>query len=92
LSTDSSPSISIGYDGEDFPTAYEKQQLGNYQPDIVFLDEPNNDSNEYGVDITGVDLNEFFSELLEPRSLVFRYVNQDVLEERKRNPPGEDSN
>lgn len=86
MSTNNSPFISIDYDGEDFPTAYEKDQLGNYEPDIVFLDEPSNDSHGYGVDITGENPEEFFSELLDPQGLVFRYTNQEILEERKKNP------
>lgn len=91
MSTNNSSFISIDYDGEDFPTAYEKQQLGNYEPDIVFLDEPENDSQSYGVDATGETLEEFFSELLDPQALVFRYANQEILEERKRNTMGSES-
>lgn len=91
MSTDSSPFISIDYDGKDFPTAYEKQQLGNYEPDLVFLDELDNESSEYGVTVLSEDLNEFFSELLKPKGLVFRYANQDALEERKRNPIEEEA-
>jgi len=87
----SKPFISIDYDGEDFPTAYEKQQLGNYEPDIVFLDDLEDESNDYGIDVIAGDLNEFFSELLEPRSLVFRYTNPEALQDRKENPIEDES-
>jgi hypothetical protein len=38
LSTDSSPFISIEYDGEEFPTEYEREQMGGYEPEAVFFD------------------------------------------------------
>lgn len=92
MSTDSSPFISIDYDSEDFPTAYEKKQLGNYRPEAVFLAE-NIDRNPEldGVDVYGEDLNEFFSELIEPKKIIFRYSNNEVLESHRENPVKDES-
>jgi hypothetical protein len=85
LEDDSRPFLALEYDGTDFPSEYEKSELG-YEPDAVFLTESiEEDPKADGVSVRGEDLDGFYGELLPDFSLVFRYVNGEAVEDMMEN-------
>lgn len=81
MSTDSSPFISIIYDGEEFPDAYEHSQMG-YDPDRVFLSEKQEENIvREGLSVEAENLQEFFSQISNVE-LVFRYQNGRATRKR----------
>lgn len=89
MSTDSSPFISISYDGEEFPNAYEHSQMG-YDPDRVFLSQDTGEVEiEPGLSVRAQDLQELFSEMMDVE-LVFRYQNGKATRTREDSEEGVD--
>jgi hypothetical protein len=85
LEDDSRPFLALEYEGTDFPSEYEKSELG-YEPDAVFLtDSIEQDPEANGVSVRGEDLDSFYGELLSDFSLVFRYVNEEAVEDMMEN-------
>ena len=81
MSTDSSPFISILYDGEEFPNAYEHSQMG-YDPDRVFLsDKQGGNRVHQGLGVEADNLQQFFSQLADVE-LTFRYQNGKATRKR----------
>ncbi len=81
MSADSSPFISINYEGEEFPDAHEHSQMG-YDPDRVFLSEVRkNNRMQEGLSIEADGLQEFFSQIGDVE-LTFRYQNGRATRKR----------
>ena len=81
MSKDSSPLISVNYDGEEFPNAHEHSQMG-YDPDRIFLSQDKN-KNELpeGLMVEAEDMQDFFSQISDV-NLVFRYQNGRATRKR----------